>query len=194
MIRARAVDRAGEREVGADGVGERERQVVRMATSMSKVSSIRPSAVRLPVPKSSVERGEVDGAAADRHRRRRAQRRRHALLAQAERVEARREAVVEPLQLAREIGERADRETAVGRELHRRRVGLRRLRAERGDLDAAERRGRSTSSVPLTSGRPSASLTLALSVEPAEAGLADRDVPRLRREGRRPGRRRRRRG
>ena len=41
-----------------------------------------------------------------------------ALLAQAQRVERRREAVVEPRQLAREVGERADREPGVGGEPH----------------------------------------------------------------------------
>ena len=155
----RAVDGAGEPEVGPDGVGDAPAAGRDARRRCRSVSSIRPCAVRLPSPKSSVERRQLDRAAADRHGRRRGQRRRDALLAQAQRVERSRRSRRRAAS-ARPRGRRACRSRAgrlaancIGRRVDSgSAVALSERRPRR-----RRRRGRCRSSVPLTSGRPSAS-------------------------------------
>ena len=148
-------------EVGPDGVGEGERHG---GDRHVDVEGLGHPALRGQAAGAEVElqRRQVDRAVADGDRRRRGQRRRDALLAQAQRVEPGGEAAVEPLQLAREVGERADRQAALRLELHGRRVGLR-SPSRRSEAISTPPTTRSLPrSVPLTSGRPRASLTCAL--------------------------------
>ena len=103
-----AVDGAAEAELGADGVGDVERKRAQRHVDVEAVGDL---ALRrqAAVPDLERERRELDGAAADRHRRRRGEGGRGRGLADAERVERGREPAVEPGELARDVGERADR-------------------------------------------------------------------------------------
>ena len=146
----RRVARAGHAGGAVDAPGERRGRgwtVLAMSSGRSRRSSERSKASAIAPLRGQPagadverERGQLDRAAGGRSRwRARSGWRPTAPLAQAQRLERRGEAVGQPGELARDVGERADRQPGIGGEAHAVGLGLLGARRERGDVDAGER-------------------------------------------------------